>query len=70
MSGRFFRIGHFWLTLVWVLLGIPTFLWWLESVPWLVFMSYYAIIVGQVSAWQAARVEEKADCADPNVETS
>lgn len=42
---------------VWLLLGLPTLLWWTNSLPWLVWMSLYAIVAGHFAAWQAARVE-------------
>ena len=46
---------HLALTLVWLLLLVPTVLWWRESLPWLVFMSWYANFVGQWSAYEAAK---------------
>jgi hypothetical protein len=61
VTGRFWRLVHFWLMVLWVVLAVPTFVLWLNSVPWLVFMSWYAIVVGQFGAWQAARIEEKAE---------
>ena len=49
---------HAILTLVWVLLGIPTLLWWRESVLWVAVMSLYANVAGHWAAYQGARAEE------------
>ncbi len=46
---------HVALTVIWVVLAVPTFLWWRESVTWVVTMSWYAIVVGHWSAVEAAR---------------
>lgn len=46
---------------VWLLLCIPTLLYWSESVPWLVFMSIYAIITGHFASWQSSRIEVKEE---------
>lgn len=47
--------------IVWLLLGIPTFMYWRESLIWIVLMSWYAIVVSHLSAFIAARAEVKAD---------
>lgn len=49
------KVLHLFLTLVWLLLLVPTVVWWRESLPWLVFMSWYANFVGQWSAYEAAK---------------
>jgi hypothetical protein len=36
---------------------IPTLLWFTQSVPYLVFMSLYAIITGHFSSYEATRAE-------------
>jgi hypothetical protein len=43
---------------VWILLVIPTMTVWKNSVPWLNFMSIYAIIVGYVSAIQGKKAQK------------
>lgn len=58
MSGRFWRLTHVWLAVVWTALAVPTFLWWRDSILWIGFMSIYAIVATHVSAYQAARSEE------------
>lgn len=57
----FLRHFHGYATLVWILLIIPSLLWWSESILWVVLMSTWANIAGHWSAWQAARVETKED---------
>jgi len=58
---RFYRRLHLTLTIVWVLLIIPSVLWWRSSLPWLVFMSVWANIAGHFSAWQGTRAEGAND---------
>ncbi|HEX5543629.1 MAG TPA: hypothetical protein VFX60_19100 [Micromonospora sp.] len=52
---------HAALTILWLLLIVPTLLWWRHSVPWLLFVSIYAIVISHATAWQAARAEDAAD---------
>ena len=49
---------HAGLTIVWLLLVVPSVLWWRESIPWLVFMSVWANIAGHFAAWQGSRAED------------
>lgn len=61
------------MTLVWLSLGVPTVLWWRQSVAWVAFMSLYANVVGHWSAWQATRAEENQQSnptPDPTLEIS
>lgn len=48
---------HFWLTLAWIALLIPTILWWRSSILWVLIMSIWANASTHWSAWQAARAE-------------
>jgi hypothetical protein len=48
---------HLVLTLTWIIMIVPTLLWWTQSVPYLVFMSLYAIITGHFSSYEATRAE-------------
>lgn len=50
-----------WLTILWLVAALPICLWLSESVPFLVFISVYAVVTGHWSAWQAARVEVKQE---------
>lgn len=46
---------------IWAILIIPTMLIWKDSLPWIVFMSWYAIFVSHGTAWIAARAEVAAN---------
>lgn len=46
-----------WLTITWFILAVPICLFLANSVPFLVFISVYAVVTGHWSAWQAARTE-------------
>lgn len=46
---------------VWAGLGVPTVLWWKESILWVASMSLYANAVGHWSAYQGARAKAAAD---------
>ncbi len=57
----FLRGFHLVATYAWLALAIPAVLAWSHSVPFLVFVSVYANVVGHWSSYQAARVEVKQD---------
>lgn len=56
---------HGWLTIIWFFASFPICIWafvdpenrWL--IPILIFVSFYAIVTGHWSSWQASRVEVK-----------
>jgi hypothetical protein len=48
---------HFWLTAAWVMLIIPTVVWWSHSILWVLLMSIWANAATHWGAWQAARAE-------------
>lgn len=52
---------HLWLTLLWLAASVPIVAFLSNSVPFLVFVSVYAVVTGHWSSWQAARVEVKQD---------
>jgi hypothetical protein len=54
-------VTHRRLKWVWIFPGIPVAFWLRESVPFLVFMSVYAIIIGHWSAEEAAKTEVKQE---------
>lgn len=58
MSSRTGRRIHFTLMLLWLMPGLPISYVLRESVPWLVFLSVYAIVIGHASAWSAERPTE------------
>jgi hypothetical protein len=58
MSASIGRKIHLALMGLWIVPGIPVSFWLRQSVPWLVFLSVYAIIVGHWSGWSAERPTE------------
>lgn len=57
----FMRKFNGWSTLIWLIAALPICLFLSESVPFLVFISVYAVVTGHLSAWQASRVEVKQE---------
>lgn len=57
---------HKWATIVWIVLLIPSVLWWNQAIIWVVLMSVWANIAGHWSAYQASRAELKQDEANKN----
>lgn len=55
--GRMLFRFHRYMIDVWVLLTIPTILWWKDSILWVACMSIYACIGFHVEGYQAARIE-------------
>src|SRR3954467_11841559 len=55
------RVLHGWLTVLWFVAAIPICIYLYDSVPFLVFISVYAVVTGHWSSWQGAGVEEKQD---------
>lgn len=43
---------------IWILLGIPTVIWWKDSVLWVALMSIYANAEASFSAHKAQKAEE------------
>jgi hypothetical protein len=55
------RHVHAGLTVFWLVMAVPSILVWRDSVPYLVGVSVYALVVGHWSSWQGARAEQAAD---------
>lgn len=57
------RLYHGVMMVVWVLLVIPTLLWWKNSVLWVAFLSLYANFASEFGAWHASstQIEQKED---------
>ena len=53
----FMRKFNGWATIIWFTAALPICLFLSNSVPFLVFISVYAVVTGHLSSWQAARVE-------------
>jgi hypothetical protein len=58
---RVLRHFHAVAVLAWIVLIVPTLVWWKDSVLWVALMSIWANIAAHWSAWQAARTESKQD---------
>ncbi len=58
ISSKTGRRIHLTLMGIWIVPGLPISWYLRESVPWLVFLSVYAIIVGHWSGWSAERPTE------------
>jgi hypothetical protein len=67
---RFHIKLNLWGVLVWLVLLPPTILLWRNSVPYVVFMSWYANFVGHISAYIAAKAEETVEIGNGHAETS
>ncbi len=48
-------------TVIWTALTVPSVLWWKESIPWLVFMSAWALVGSNWAAFQGAHGERQND---------
>lgn len=55
---RYLRRFHAVMTIVWLLLVVPTLLWWRDSIFWVALMSVWANFASHFSAWQSARTED------------
>lgn len=54
---EFMRKFNGWATIIWFAAAVPICIWLANSVPFLVFISVYAVVTGHLASWQAARVE-------------
>jgi hypothetical protein len=54
-------ILHKWLTILWLVAAIPICLFLSQSVPFLVFISVYAVVAAHWGAYQAACAETRVD---------
>ena len=62
----FMRKLNGWLTVIWFVAAFPICIFLSDSVPFLVFISVYAVVTGHWATWQAARVEVRQE--EQNVE--
>lgn len=51
---------HFFMMIVWIVLAIPSILWWNKSILWVIFVSLYANFATEFGAWSSARADEAA----------
>lgn len=61
MPGRKWKLIHRAIAAGWLLLAVPTLLWWRESILWVAFMSLYANVASHWAAAQAAEADEHAN---------
>lgn len=52
---------HGLLAIVWLVMAIPSVIWWRNSVPYLVFISVYALAASHASAYAASKADEAAE---------
>lgn len=57
LSPRVHLIAHRTMQVLWLLLIVPTLLWWRESVLWVAFMSLYANFAAHSAAAEAAEAK-------------
>lgn len=57
----FMRKLNGWLAIIWLAAAIPICIFLSSSVPFLVFVSVYAVVTGHWSTWQASRVEVRQE---------
>jgi hypothetical protein len=55
---RYLRRFHAAATLIWLVLTVPSVLWWKDSILWVIILSVWANVASHFSAWQGARAEE------------
>lgn len=60
VAAETWRRFHGVMTIIWIILLIPSMLWWKEALPWIVFMSVWANVGTHFGAWQASRAEVEA----------
>lgn len=58
---RFMRKLNGWLAVIWFVAAFPICIFLAKSVPFLVFISVYAVVTGHWSTWQASRVEVRQE---------
>jgi len=50
-----------WATIFWLVMGVPSILWWKTSVLWVIVLSLWANVVGHFDGWISGRVEVRAE---------
>ena len=53
--------SHLTASVAWIILAIPSVIWWKSSVLWVIIISIYANVVGHLSGYTAARADEAAE---------
>jgi MFS-type transporter involved in bile tolerance (Atg22 family) len=58
---KWIRRLHLVMACVWLILAVPTILWWKDSVLWVAILSLYANFAAEASGYQGARAEQAAE---------
>lgn len=53
--------AHLAMSFLWIILAIPSVIWWKNSVLWVIIISIYANVVGHLAGYTAARADEAAE---------
>lgn len=61
---RHLRAFHAWMTVLWLILAVPSLLWWKNSILWVILLSVWANVASHFGAWQSARAEDAASPDD------
>jgi hypothetical protein len=51
-------------TIAWLLLAVPSVLWWKHSILWVIILSVWANFASHFAAWQSTRAEDAAEHED------
>lgn len=54
------RRFHAGMTALWLVLAVPSVLWWKDSILWVIVLSVWANVASHFGAWQGARAEDAA----------
>lgn len=57
----FIRAFHKWATIIWFVLAFPICIFLSQSIPFIVFISVYAVVVSHWAAYQASSAEIEAN---------
>lgn len=57
---RYLRRFHAVATIAWLLLLIPSLIWWAHSILWVIVLSVWANVASHFGAWQSTRAEDAA----------
>lgn len=67
LTAKAIKRFHVVMMIVWVLLLIPSILWWRNSVLWVIILSIYANFGVHLSAYSGARAERRAEKQEESV---
>jgi hypothetical protein len=62
---RYLRRFHAAMTLAWLVLAVPSLLWWKTSITWVIILSVWANFAAHFAGWQGARAEDAAEPPSP-----